>query len=58
MNREGASIDHIISLAHDIRRSVHLRFSIWLEMELIFFIKNSFSPYISHIDIVTAVSSV
>jgi UDP-N-acetylmuramate dehydrogenase len=36
VNHGGASIDDIISLAHDIRKSVHHRFSIWLEMEPIF----------------------
>jgi UDP-N-acetylmuramate dehydrogenase len=36
VNLGGARIDDIVSLAHDIRRSVHHRFSIWLEMEPIF----------------------
>jgi UDP-N-acetylmuramate dehydrogenase len=36
VNHGGASVDDIMSLAHDIQKSVHIRFSVWLEMEPIF----------------------
>jgi UDP-N-acetylmuramate dehydrogenase len=36
VNRGGASVDDIMSLAHNIQKCVHLRFSVWLEMEPIF----------------------